>query len=324
MVSPILRVPFALFIMTTVSMFLMIQHLRAKQETAKTHSLRNIPLSEAEINLTYPILSNEDKLLLFYKNQTKPPDKGLILHQTWQSHCLPLKKAQLALLWRTVDPSLKYVLWTSKSSEIWFQRHFSPTSKLRKVWNILTLYPEHKVTIFPFILVWVFGGMISDTNIKSIKPITEIFDISMTYFIANEDKTRRDAGYGYDERTSSNFIKPFIHGSGIPNHSLYYEILNNIIETILSMHVDCREKELNCNLATLDISKIAGTTIREYIWNHPEHRPMVYNEKELKEKSCKYCWINSVDVIDAALPCLPHTSIEKSNLIFMPENEFVH
>ena len=112
-------------------------------------------------------------------------NEHIVLHQTWKDTCVLETKKKYMKSWIKREGNLKVVFWTDSLMETWVHERFSGTYIYEAWLRIGTTRDAHikKADIFRALLMWYYGGVYADLDIKLKKSLKNFLKERLTVIV---------------------------------------------------------------------------------------------------------------------------------------------
>lgn len=109
----------------------------------------------------------------------------VVLHQTWKDTCVLETKKKYMKSWVQHEKSLKVVFWTDSLMESWVAVRFSGTYIYEAWLRIGASRDAHikKADVFRALLIWYYGGVYADLDIKLKKSLKDFLKEKLTVIV---------------------------------------------------------------------------------------------------------------------------------------------
>jgi len=108
----------------------------------------------------------------------------VVLHQTWKDDCVLESKLEHMKSWEENEEKIRIVFWNDTTMNEWVEQRFE--GDIIQTWKILeSAQGSHikKADLFRTLLIWYYGGIYADLDIKLIKSFREFLKEKTTLVI---------------------------------------------------------------------------------------------------------------------------------------------
>lgn len=142
------------------------------------------PYLNPDVNTSLPlregfVLTSFDARIFDLQN------KYVVLHQTWKDTCILETKKKYMNSWLQREENLKVVFWTDSLMESWVLERFSGTY-IYEAWLIIAATRDahiKKADIFRAMLMWYYGGVYADLDIKLTRSLKDFLKEQLTVIV---------------------------------------------------------------------------------------------------------------------------------------------